>query len=60
MTAQEIKENAKKNLEFGNEDIANAIKEQVDKYCFVGSSYAAEPKVTLAKMIIGLGYCILM
>ena len=36
------------NLGFGNEDIANAIKEQVDKYCFVGPSYAAEPRVTLA------------
>ena len=42
------------NLGFGNEDIANAIKEQVDKYCFVGPSYAAEPRVTLAKMIIDL------
>lgn len=42
------------NLGFGNEDIADAIKEQTDKYCFVGPSYGAEPRVKLAKMIIDL------
>ncbi len=42
------------NLGFGNKDIAEAIKEQVDKYCFVGPSYAAEPRARLAKMIIDL------
>lgn len=42
------------NLGFGNEDIAEAIKEQVDKYCFIGPSYAAESRVTLAKMIVDL------
>lgn len=42
------------NLGFGNSDIAEAIKEQVDRYCFVGPSYAAEPRVKLAKMIIDL------
>ncbi|WP_244835502.1 aminotransferase class III-fold pyridoxal phosphate-dependent enzyme [Clostridium sp. BJN0001] len=42
------------NLGFGNSDIAEAIKKQVDKYCFIGPSYAAESRVTLAKMIINL------
>lgn len=42
------------NLGFGNPDIAEAIKTQVDKYCFVGPSYAAESRATLAKMIIDL------
>lgn len=42
------------NLGFGNSDISAAIKEQVDKYCFIGPSYVAESRVTLAKMIIDL------
>ena len=42
------------NVGFGNKDIADAIKEQVDKYCFIGPSYASEPRVTLAKMIVDL------
>ncbi|MDD3221034.1 MAG: aminotransferase class III-fold pyridoxal phosphate-dependent enzyme [Clostridia bacterium] len=42
------------NLGFGNKDIADAIKEQVDKFCFVGPSYGAEPRAKLAKMIIDL------
>lgn len=42
------------NLGFGNPDIAEAIREQADKYCFVGPSYAAEPRAKLAKMIIDL------
>lgn len=40
------------NLGFGNRDIAEAIKEQADKFCFVGPSFAAEPRSLLAKMII--------
>ena len=42
------------NLGFGNAAIAEAIKAQVDKFCFVGPSYAAEPRSALAKMIIDL------
>ncbi|MGN0374513.1 MAG: aminotransferase class III-fold pyridoxal phosphate-dependent enzyme [Butyrivibrio sp.] len=42
------------NLGFGNKDIAEAIKKQVDKFCFVGPSYAAESRSTLAKMIVEL------
>lgn len=42
------------NLGFGNTDIAEAIKAQVDKFCFVGPSYAAEPRSQLAEMIINL------
>lgn len=42
------------NLGFGNADIAEAIKAQVDKFCFVGPSYAAEPRSELAEMIINL------
>lgn len=33
------------NVGFGNTDIADAIKEQVDKYCFIGPSYASEPEI---------------
>ena len=42
------------NVGFGNEEIANAIKEQVDKYCYLAPSYAVEPRAELAKMIIDL------
>lgn len=42
------------NVGFGNEEIARAIKEQVDQFCFVGPSYAAESRSKLAKMIIEL------
>jgi taurine--2-oxoglutarate transaminase len=42
------------NLGFGNKDIAEAIKAQVDQYCFVGPSYANEARSTLAKMIVDL------
>lgn len=42
------------NLGFGNQKIADAIKEQADRYCFVGPSYGAEPRAKLAKMIIDL------
>ena len=42
------------NVGFGNKDIADAIKEQVDRFCFVGPSYAAESRSALAEKIIGL------
>lgn len=42
------------NLGFGNKDIAEAIKAQVDKYCYVSPSYASEPRAILAKKIIDL------
>lgn len=42
------------NLGFGNQAIADAIKKQVDKFCFVGPSYAAESRSKLAKTIIDL------
>lgn len=42
------------NLGFGNKDIVEAIKNQVDQYCFIGPSYAAESRVKLAEMIIDL------
>lgn len=42
------------NVGFGNKEINNAIKEQVDKFCFVAPSYAAESRSTLAQMIIEL------
>ena len=42
------------NLGFSNGAIANAIKEQVDMYCFVAPSYASEPRAILGKMIIDL------
>ncbi len=42
------------NLGFGNTDIADAIKEQVDKFCFMGPSYAVESRSVLAEVIIRL------
>jgi taurine---2-oxoglutarate transaminase len=42
------------NVGFGNKEIADAIKEQVDKYCYLAPSYAVEPRAQLAKMIIDL------
>ncbi len=42
------------NLGYGNTDIADAIKEQVDRYCYIGPSVASEPRAKLAKMIIDL------
>lgn len=42
------------NLGFGNKDIVEAIKEQADKYCFVGPSYGSEPRANLAEKIISL------
>ncbi len=42
------------NLGFGNKAIAEAIKAQVDSYCFVGPSYGSEPRAKLAEKLIGL------
>ena len=42
------------NLGFGNKAIGEAIKAQVDQYCFVGPSYGAESRAKLAKKIIEL------
>jgi len=42
------------NLGYGNKDIADAIKEQVDKYCYIGPSLGSEPRAELAEMIIKL------
>ena len=42
------------NLGYGNKDIADAIKEQVDKYCYIGPSYGSEPRAKLSKMIVDL------
>ncbi len=42
------------NLGFGNTDIAEAIKEQVDIFCYMSPSYAVESRSVLAEMIIHL------
>lgn len=42
------------NLGYGNKAIGDAIKEQVDKYCFIGPGYGAESRAKLAKKIIEL------
>ncbi len=42
------------NLGFGNKVIGDAIKKQVDQYCFVGPSYGAQPRAKLARKIIEL------
>ncbi len=42
------------NLGFGNQEINDAIKAQVDKFCFVSPSYGAESRAKLAKKIIEL------
>lgn len=42
------------NLGFGNREMAEAIKEQVDKYCFIAPSYVSESRANLAEMIINL------
>ncbi|WP_167956341.1 aminotransferase class III-fold pyridoxal phosphate-dependent enzyme [Anaerosporobacter faecicola] len=42
------------NVGFGDEDIADAIKKQVDQYCYLAPSYAVESRATLAKMIVDL------
>lgn len=40
------------NVGHNNKEIANAIKEQADKYCFIGPSYGSEPRAILAKMLV--------
>ena len=42
------------NLGFGNKDITDAIRKQLDKYCYISPAYASEPRVKLAEMIINL------
>ena len=42
------------NLGFGNKAIGDAIKAQVDKYCYVTPGYASEPRGLLAEKIIEL------
>lgn len=42
------------NLGHNNPEIVAAIKEQADKMCFMAPAYAAEPKSTLAKMLVDL------
>ncbi len=42
------------NLGFGNKAINEAIKAQVDQYCFMGPSFGVEPRAKLAKKIISL------
>ncbi|HCC00966.1 MAG TPA: aspartate aminotransferase family protein, partial [Ruminococcaceae bacterium] len=42
------------NLGFGNKAIGDAIKEQVDKFCYAGPSYGVESRAKLAKKIIEL------
>lgn len=42
------------NLGFGNEDILEAIKDQAEKFCFIGPGHAAESRAKLAKMIVEL------
>lgn len=42
------------NLGFGNKAIGDAIKAQVDQYCFVGPSFGAGSRAELAEKIISL------
>ncbi len=42
------------NLGFGNKEIGDAIKAQIDQFCFVGPSYGAESRAKLARKIIEL------
>lgn len=42
------------NLGHGNREIASAIKEQADKYCYLSPAYGSEPRGDLAKMLIEL------
>lgn len=42
------------NLGFGIKAIGDAIKAQIDQYCFIGPSYGAESRAKLAKKIIEL------
>ncbi len=42
------------NLGFGNKAINEAIKEQVDKFCFAGPSYGVDARSKLAKKLVEL------
>lgn len=42
------------NVGHGNKEIAEAIKEQADKFCYMAPSYAVESRGKLAEMIIDL------
>jgi len=42
------------NLGHGNKEIADAIKAQTDKYCYISPAYGSEPRGDLAKMLIEL------
>lgn len=42
------------NVGHGNKEIGEAIKAQVDQYCFIAPSYASEPRAVLAEKIIKL------
>lgn len=42
------------NLGFANPVINQAIKDQVDQYCFLSPSYASEPRAVLAEKIVSL------
>lgn len=42
------------NLGYGNEDINNAMKEQIDKFAWMGPGYGVESRAKLAKMIVDL------
>ncbi len=40
------------NTGFANAEMAEAIKAQADKYCYIGPSLASEPRARLAKIVI--------
>ncbi len=42
------------NLGYGNQDIADAIKEKLDRYAYIGPSYGDESRARLGKMIVDL------
>ncbi len=42
------------NVGYNNKEIGDAIKAQVDQYCYVGPSYGVESRAKLAKMIVDL------
>lgn len=42
------------NVGFGNKEIGDAIKAQVDEYCYMAPSYGVEKRALLAEKLIGL------
>lgn len=42
------------NLGHGNKAIANALKEQIDKFCFMGPAFAVESKSLLAEKLVSI------